>query len=299
MGSTIKIKEYDVTSLTKKVYSYYYLLPALLIYIVLFIIPTFMSFFFSFTRWTLFDWEFVGFYNFITFFSESSLNTGFWNSLIYGVLTCGLRVILGLSLAVFLTTKIKTRNYLRAVIFFPTLVSTVAVGVIFKSLLNPTRGLINQALEAVGIHGPSWLGNPHLALYAVIFVDVWKGLGVATVIYIAGLMSIPPHYYEACAIDGGNSLQKFFHITLPLIRPAMNAVIILSLIYGLKSFDLIWAMTGGGPGFSTEVIASVIYKQYINGFYGLSTAGNVILFIMISIIAFPLYKFLSRGEVEY
>lgn len=288
-----------MTSLTKKIYSYYYLLPALLIYIVLFIIPTLMSFFFSFTRWTLLDWKFVGFYNFITFFSESSLNISFRNSLIYGVLTCVLKVIISLLLAVFLTTKIKTRNFLRAIIFFPTLVSTVAVGVIFKSLLNPTRGLINQALEAIGIHGPSWLGSTHLALYTVIFVDVWKGLGIGTIIYIAGLLSIPTQYYEVCEIDGGNSLQKFFHITLPLVRPATSAVIILSLIGGLKSFDLIWAMTGGGPGFATDVIASVIYKQYINGFYGLSTAGNVILFIVISIIAFPMYKFLSRGEVEY
>lgn len=285
--------------MNKKSYSYFFTLPALVIYIVFFITPTVMSLFFSLTRWTLFDWEFIGFNNFVTFFQESSLSIGLRNSLIYGVLTSVSKVVLGLLIAVFLCSGIKTKNYLRLVIFFPVLVSTVAVGVIFKSLLNPTGGLVNQILAAIGIEGPSWLGNPHLALFSVIFVDVWKGLGVAMLIYIAGLMSIPPQHYETCAIDGGNSLQQFFYITLPLVRPAMNIVIILSLIGGFKSFDIIWAMTGGGPGFASDVLASVIYKEYINGFYGLSTAGNVVLLVLISIIAFPLLKFLNQGEVEY
>lgn len=288
---------------TKKTYigySYYYLLPALVIYVVLFITPTVISFFFSLTRWTLFDWEFIGFKNFVTFFQEYSLLIGLKNSMIYAVLSSGLKTVLGLLIAVFLCNNaLKTRNYLRVVIFFPTLVSMVAVGMIFRSLLNPTGGLVNQILEAIGINGPSWLGDPHLALYSVIFVDVWKGVGVNSLIYIAGLMSIPPEYYETCAIDGGNSLQKFFHITFPLIRPALNIVLILSLIGGLKSFDLIWVMTGGGPGFASDVLASVIYKQYASGFYGLATAGNVVLFVLVAIIAFPLYKFLIRGEVEY
>jgi len=275
------------------------MLPALIIYLVLFITPTIVSFFFSFTRWTLFDWEFIGFDNFVAFFRNSYLKIGLTNSLIYASLTSGLKVVLGLLLAVFLCSGIKTKNYLRAVIFLPAILSTIAVGTTFKSLMNPTYGPINQTLSAIGINGPSWLGNPNLVLYSIIFVDVWKGVGIAMAIYIAGLMSIPNQYYEACEIDGGGSLHKFFHITLPLVRPSMNAVIILSFVTGLKSFDTIWAMTKGGPGFSSDVLASVIYKQYCSGFYGLATAGNVILFIMIAIISFPLYRFLIRGEVEY
>ncbi len=288
-----------MVDVTKRTYSYNYAIPALLIYGTLFIVPVIMSFFFSFTRWTLFDWEFIGFDNFINFFKNSYLNIGLRNSLIYGVSTSGLKVIFGFFIAVFLTSGIRTKNYLRLIVFYPTLISTIAVGVIFRSLLNPTYGPINQFLESIGINGPSWLGNPNLALYSVIFVDVWKGVGIATVIYIAGLMSIPADYYEACEIDGANSFKKLIHITLPLIRPAMNAVIILSLVGGLRSFDIIWAMTRGGPGFASDVLASVIYKQYTAGFYGLATAGNVIFFILIAAVAFPLYRFLSRGEVEY
>lgn len=279
-------------------YSYAFLLPAGIIYCGLFLLPTVMSFFFSMTRWTLTDWQFIGFENYITFLSEPSLNIGFRNTIIYAVLTCGLKVIFGFLLGTFLCTNIKTKDYLRSVVFFPNLLSTIAVGVAFGSMMHPSQGLINKALAAVGIIGPDWLGNTKLALLSVIFVDVWKGVGVATVIFIAGIMSIPQQYYEALMIDGGGSFEKFWHITLPLSRPAMNSVIILALIGGLRSFDLIWTMTKGGPGFTTDLIASIIYKQYAAGFYGLSTAGNVILFIIVSIIAFPLYRFLTKSEVD-
>lgn len=142
------------------------------------------------------------------------------------------------------------------------------------------------------------LGDPATALYAVIAVDVWKGVGLATVIFIAGMATIPAEYYEAAKLDGVSAIQNFRHIVLPLLRPATNTVIILSLIGGLKSFDLIWAMTGGGPGFASDVMASLIYKQYTSGFYGLSTAGNVVMFVMILILVLPLNRYLSKREVE-
>ncbi len=287
-----------MTPTSKKIYSYGFLLPAGIIYFVFFLLPTLLSFFFSLTRWTLTDWKFIGFENFITFFSESSLNIGFKNTLIYAASTSGLKVIFGLLLGTFLCSDIRARGYLRSVVFFPTLLSTIAVGVVFSSFLNPTYGIINMGLKMLGSDGPNWLGDPRIALLSVAFTDVWKGVGMATVIYIAGIMSIPQQYYEALSMDGGNSWNKFFNIILPLSRPAMNSVIILSFIGGLRSFDMVWAMTRGGPGFSTDLIASIIYKQYQGGFYGLSTAGNVILFIGVSLLAVPLYTLLNRSEVD-
>jgi raffinose/stachyose/melibiose transport system permease protein len=127
---------------------------------------------------------------------------------------------------------------------------------------------------------------------------VWKGVGLATLIYIAGLASISPEYYEAARIDGATRRQMFWRVTVPLVHPATATVITLSLIGGLRSFDLIWAMTGGGPGFSSDVLASVIYKQYQAGFYGLSTAGNVILFLFIALFIVPLTLWLNRREVD-
>lgn len=284
------------TTITKQMHPYTFLIPSLGIYVVLFIIPTIVSFFFSMTIWTLTDFTFVGLDNFKMFFLEDSLSIGIKNTLIYASLTCFFKVVIGLLLAVLLTSGLRTQDFLRSMIFFPNLVSTLAVGLTFSSLMHPSKGLINTTLDSFGVLGPDWLGNVNLALYSVISVDVWKGLGVATVIYLAGLQAISSTYYEAASIDGASKLQKFFHVTLPLVRPSMNSVIILAFIGGMRTFDMIWAMTKGGPGFATDVVASIVYKQYAGGYYGLSTAGNVIMFIMIALLAFPLYKYLIRRE---
>ncbi len=282
----------------KKMYSTWFLVPAMIVFLLIFIIPTMASFFFSMTVWDFKNWRFTGLDNFIMFFSERSLNIGIKNTLIYAVLTSGIKVILAFFIAVFLTGKIKTKNIQRSIIFFPNLVSTMAIGITFTAMMHPTRGLINRALSTFMESKINWLGNPDLALFSIIGVDIWKGLSIATVIYVAGIQSIDRTYYEAAEIDGANGRQKLFAITAPLARPAMNSVIILSFIGGLRSFDLIWAMTGGGPGFATDVMPSIVYKQYAAGFYGLSTAGNVIMFIMIALLAFPLQKFLLSREVD-
>ncbi|MBY0144372.1 carbohydrate ABC transporter permease [Neobacillus niacini] len=287
-----------MSNVNKHMYSYFFIIPAAIIYTVFFLAPTVMSFFFSLTRWTLIDWEFIGLENFKQFFSEPSLMIGFKNTLFYAFSTMSLKVIIGLLLAVFLCSKIRNKNLLRSVVFFPALLSTIAVGVVFNAMMNPTIGIINKGLALIGITGPDWLGDANIALFSVVLVDVWKGVGIATVIFIAGIMAIPAEYYEAHKIDGGNSFQEFLHITLPLSRPALNTVIILALIGGMRTFDLVWAMTGGGPGFSTDLLASIIYKQYAGGFYGLATAGNVLLFLFVGLIAFPIFKLLNRKEVD-
>jgi raffinose/stachyose/melibiose transport system permease protein len=279
-------------------YPYWFYLPAFAVFFVFFLLPTFSSFYYSLTRWTLFDSEFIGLENFQRFFQEPALTKGLTNTLIYAVVTSGLKVILGMALAVLLTSSVIGRAFMRSVVFFPVLVSTIGVGLTFTVLMEPDVGLINEALGVVGIEGPRWLVDPKYALLSVALVDVWKGVGLATVIYIAGIVSVPREFYDAAKVDGATSLGLFRYITLPLAWPATMTVIILSLIGGLRSFDLIWAMTRGGPGFTSDVIASVIYKQYQAGFYGLSTAGNVVLFVLVTAIILPLYSFLRRREVQ-
>jgi len=279
-------------------YPHWFLLPGAAIFLVLFVAPTFASFYYAFTRWTLFDVEFIGFDNFVTFFTDPQLSRGFSNTIIFGVLTSGLKIVLGLLIGVLLTSDISARGYLRAVVFFPVLVSTVGVGITFQALMDPYDGLINEALAAIGIEGPGWLTDPNLALYSVILVDVWRGVGLAALIYMAGLVAIPQEYYEAAKVDGANAWHRFRSVTLPLVRPATTTVIILSLIGGLREFQLIWVMTGGGPGFASDVLASVIYKEYAYGFYGLSTAGNVVLFIVVSAVILPLFWWLNRKQTD-
>ncbi len=279
-------------------YPTWFYLPAAIIFGVLFLLPTFASLFFSLTRWTLFEAQFIGLDNFAQFFREPFLVQGLVNTLIYGVVTSGAKVVLGTLLALLLTSDIVGRGYLRSVVFFPVLVSTVGVGITFTVMMHPTQGIINEAIGLFGIKGPGWLTDPRLALLSVALVDVWKGVGLATLIYIAGIVSIPRDYFEASKMDGASSWQNFWEITLPLLKPATVTVVILSLIGGLRSFDLIWAMTRGGPGFTSDVIASVIYKQYQAGFYGLSTAGNVVLFVLVAAVILPLSVVLNRGETE-
>lgn len=281
-----------------KSYPLWFYLPGGAIYLVLFIVPTVLGFYFAFTRWTLFDSTFVGFDNFVRFFEDPSLIGSLRNTLVYAFLTSASKVVLGLLFAVLLTAPIIARGYLRSVVFFPVLVSSVGVGLTFQVLLNPSTGLVNRALGAVGIDGPRWLVDPDIALLSVAAIDIWKGVGLATLIYIAGIAAIPPQYYEAARVDGAGSWQVFRNIILPLSFPATSTVIILSLIGGLRSFDLIWTTTQGGPGFASDVLASIIYKQYQAGFYGLSTAGNVVLFVVVTAIIYPLSRWLNKREVS-
>jgi raffinose/stachyose/melibiose transport system permease protein len=283
----------------KSFYPSWFYIPATAMYVVFFAVPTFASFYFALTRWSLFSVTFIGFDNFVMFFQEPQLYQGFINTLIYGFVTSALKVVLGLGLAVLLTSRLIGRGYLRAVVFFPVLVSTIGVGLTFKALLDPYHGIVNGILHDVfGMSGPGWLTDPNLALLTVAGVDVWKGLGIATLIFIAGIVAIPQEYFEAARVDGAGPWSVFRSLTLPLSRPAMGTVIILSLIGGLRSFDLIWAMTQGGPGFTSDVIASAIYKQYQAGFFGLSTAGNVVLFVVVTAIMIPVSLLINRKEVD-
>jgi raffinose/stachyose/melibiose transport system permease protein len=279
-------------------YPYWFVMPAAVVFVTLFLVPTVASFWFSLTRWDLFDAEFIGWDNYRQFFKEPFLVQGLVNTLIYAVVTSGAKTVLGLLLAVLLTSGIWFQGFLRSVVFFPVLVSTIGVGIAFSALMHPTKGAINLALSWVGIDGPAWLSDPALALYSVAMIDIWKGIGLATLIYIAGLAAISPEYYEASRIDGATRWQQFWRVTVPLVRPATVTVVTLSLIGGLRSFDIIWATTRGGPGFASDVLASVIYKQYQAGFYGLATAGNVILFLLIAVIILPLTWWFNKREVE-
>ena len=279
-------------------YPAWFYIPAAVIFGVLFLVPMISSFYFSLTRWTLFESTFIGFDNFAQFYREPFLVKGLANTLIYAVITSGLKVILGMLLGVLLTSNIRVRTFLRSVVFFPVLVSTIGIGITFTALMHPSNGAINVALAYFGIEGPAWLTDPAYALLSVALVDVWKGVGLATIIFIAGIVAIPREYYEAARIEGATAIQQFWRVTVPLARPATTTVIILSFIGGLRSFDLIWAMTRGGPGFTSDVIASVIYKQYQAGFYGLSTAGNVVLFLLVSILVVPLSIYFNRKETK-
>ena len=179
----------------KSFYPTWFFIPALALYVVFFALPTFSSFYFSLTRWSLFDSTFIGFDNFVRFFQDPQLYTSFFHTLIYAVITSGSKVVLGFLLALLLTSPIIGRGYLRAVIFFPVLISTIGVGIMFKSLLDPFHGMVNAVLGFFGLPQPGWLTDPNLALYSIAGIDIWKGVGIATLIFMAGIVAIPTEYF--------------------------------------------------------------------------------------------------------
>ena len=174
----------------EKIYSIWFLMPAFVIFAVFFLIPVLSSFFYSLTIWDFKTFTFCGFDNYVMFFSEPSLNTSLIHTLVYAFMTSGLKVLFAFFIALFLTSKIRTKSFIRSAVFFPNLVSAIAVGITFSTLMHPTKGIINIIIKALGGSTFNFLGDPNIALFSVIAVDVWKGVSIATVIYIAGIQSI-------------------------------------------------------------------------------------------------------------
>ena len=283
--------------LNRKTYPIWLATPGLITYIIIFIIPTFASFYFSMTIWNLNEARFVGLENFITFFSMTNTRTALINTAIFALVTCCVKIILGLLLAQYICSGIKSGNYLKIVIFFPYLLGNVVVALAFRAILEPA-GTVNQFLQLIGLDAVRWLTDKRFALMTCIVADIWKGIGTVTIILIAGICAIPKSYYEAAAIDGASPWRAFRKITLPLLIPSFNTVLTLCLIGGLRSYDLVQALTGGGPGYSSEVLGTVIYKLFARGNYGLATAGNVILFIIVAFIVFPINSYVAKREVD-
>lgn len=283
--------------LNRKTYPIWLAAPGLITYIIIFIIPTFASFYFSMTIWNLKEARFVGLENFITFFSMTNTRTALINTAIFALVTCSVKIILGLLLAQYICNGIKSGNYLKIVIFFPYLLGNVVVALAFRAILEPA-GTVNQFLQLIGLDAVRWLTDKRFALVTCIVADIWKGIGTVTIILIAGICAIPKSYYEAAAIDGASPWRAFRKITLPLLIPSFNTVLTLCLIGGLRSYDLVQALTGGGPGYSSEVLGTVIYKLFARGSYGLATAGNVILFIIVAFIVFPINSYVAKREVD-
>lgn len=227
-----------------KRYPALFMAPGVLIYGVFFILPVLIGVWYSFTNWNFTRADFVGLMNYKNIISDPSIKRALLNTIIFTVVTTVGKVGLGLALAVFLNRKLHLRNYLRGISFFPAIISTVAVGIVFTAILHP-YGLLNQFFRALGLDfmAKNWLTDTKLALLSVCRVEIWKWSGFNMVIILAGLQAVPPEYQEAATIDGANAWQRFWRVTFPLILPAFNNAFVNSLIGGLKVFDIIVATT--------------------------------------------------------
>ena len=237
--------------------------------------------------------------NYKNIISDPSIKRALLNTIIFTVVTTVGKVGLGLALAVFLNRKLHLRNYLRGISFFPAIISTVAVGIVFTAILHP-YGLLNQFFHALGLDfmAKNWLTDTKLALLSVCGVEIWKWSGFNMVIILAGLQAVPPEYQEAATIDGANAWQRFWRVTFPLILPAFNNAFVNSLIGGLKVFDIIVATTNGGPGVTTQVMNTMIYRSFSFNMQGEANAGYVLLAVIVALFAVSSYSIIRKREVD-
>ncbi len=282
-----------------KRYPALFMAPGVLIYGVFFILPVLIGVWYSFTNWNFTRADFVGLMNYKNIISDPSIKRALLNTIIFTVVTTVGKVGLGLALAVFLNRKLHLRNYLRGISFFPAIISTVAVGIVFTAILHP-YGLLNQFFRALGLDflAKNWLTDTKLALLSVCGVEIWKWSGFNMVIILAGLQAVPPEYQEAATIDGANAGQRFWRVTSPLILPAFNNAFVNSLIGGLKVFDIIVATTNGGPGVTTQVMNTMIYRSFSFNMQGEANAGYVLLAVIVALFAVSSYSIIRKREVD-
>lgn len=282
---------------------YLFILPAIVIFLFVYAGPMLATFVLGFTDWNGIapTFHFVGLKNYIRIFTDSNLQEPLLNTLQFTFFTVVIQGTLALLLAVALNKSFRGRNFFRTVFFLPCVVSMVAIGYAWSLIFNPVMGPLGKLADLMNwewLSGIKWLSDPDIVLYSIILVNVWQWTGYSMVIYLAGLQSIPQQLYEAAAIDGAGSVQRFFKITLPLIAPSITITTVLSTMGGLKAFDLMYVMTNGGPGHASQTFAmasvDAFFKQKDAG---LGSALAFLMFVMILLVSYLQNRLLGRREV--
>lgn len=285
----------------RKIYPTYFIAGALVLYVVLYVFPGILGIGYSFTDWSAYSSgqiNFVGLKNFQEVFNpDNNYFSYIGNTLLFTLVTTVVKNGVGLLLAILLTRKVFLLNVHRAVLYIPAVLSALIVGMIFQSILTPDIGLLNSFLNLFSLQGPGWLTDPDIALWSVMGVDIWKGMGYIMTIFIAGIMSISPTYFEAADIDGASSWQKFKSITLPLLMPTITVTTVLNVLYGLKVFDMVYVLTNGGPGYATEVLYTDVYKEFGLGNYAMGTTLSSIMFVIMVVVGYFLIRTMTKDEV--
>ena len=275
-----------------------FILPALIIYLLFSITPFLYTIYYSFTDYTdmnPINLHFVGLKNYIKVLLTPVMLAAMKMSVFYAILLSGFQTLLGLPLAFVLNQKLKSRNLLRAVFFFPAVFSSLIIGYLWNFIMSSSDfGLINNILHQLGLGTLNFFTSKN-ALYSVILTQIWQWTGWAMVIFLANLQSISPDLYEAAEIDGANGLKKFMYVTLPLMCPSVKIVIVTGLIGGMKVFDIIYSMTSGGPGDATQTVMTVMMKKGISeGFYSTGSAFGVCFFIIVLAISAIVTKLMGK-----
>jgi raffinose/stachyose/melibiose transport system permease protein len=281
-----------------------FLLPGTLLYVTLFVFPTLSGLFYSFTDWDGVSpsYQFVGLANYDKTLHSIVFQKAFLNNTKFMLTVVIVQTMISLSLALLLVKNTKIHVLLRALYFFPTILSSVSVGLIWSFMYDPTIGLLNSALQAAGLDAltQNWIGGTTIALYSIAAVQVWAHAGQMMIVFVAGLHSIPAELYEAAKMDGGGRWQVFRRVTWPLLAPSATIVLAYTTIQSFKAFGLIFTMTNGGPNNATEILTTYIYHlAFANYSFGLASAGSMIFLILLSALTALQFKALRADRVSY
>lgn len=272
----------------------------MLIFGIFTLLPVAIALYLSFTDYDVFTrMNWIGIANYQDVFDDEYFWRALWNTLTYTAWSIPLSMAIGLGLAMLLNQKLRGLGLYRTVYYVPVVTSMVAVAMIWVQLFDPLYGVLSNAVEAIGLKGIDWLGDPRLAMPSIIVVSVWKVIGWNMLIYLAGLQGIPEYLKEAAAIDGANRWQTFWRITLPLLQPTTFFIFVTSLIGAFQVFDVVYVMTGGGPANATTTLVHQIYNAAFKSLdMGYAAAMSFVLFGIILVVS--LFSFRAmRAEVSY
>lgn len=283
--------------LSSKTAPYYFMLPTLIIFCIFMVYPIIDSFILSFHEFKFGVYKFVGLKNYMLLFKDPVFKAAITNTLIYLIIQVPIMIVLALLFANLLNQKyLKMKGFFRISIFMPAITALVAYSLVFKLLLNTDYGFVNYLLGLIGIPKVDWLNGPISSKIAIILSITWRWTGYNMVILLAGLQAIPEELYEACDIDGTNSFQKFFMITVPLLKPIILFCTITSTIGTLQLFDESYILTGGGPDNATITVAHYLYNtgfKFVN--FGYASAMSYVLVVIIGILSLIQFK-LTGGD---
>jgi raffinose/stachyose/melibiose transport system permease protein len=281
--------------------SYLFILPAVAVYVAVILRPDLLGLKYAFTNWNGLDrhYSYVGLANFTRMLGDIQVRSAISTTLIIAAALVVTKVSLGFLLALAVDSHLKTRNFLRLAFFVPVVLTPIIVSYLWKYIFS-NNGTLNTLLNAVGLDGLRWLGDPILALVSVIIVTAWQSLGLYMIIFIAGLQAIPPEINEAAMIDGAGLGRRIWSVTLPLLGPSITVCVVIALIQGLRFFDQIYALTHGGPGYSTETLSTMIYRiSFQFGEFSYGAAVALVFAIIVAAIVLPLMAVLRRREIAH
>ncbi|MBH9972064.1 sugar ABC transporter permease [Bifidobacterium sp. W8109] len=279
----------------------FFYLPAVLLLIVFIIYPLISGIRLSLTNWDGYSdaQSFVGLANYKQMLTDANFKQIVINTFIYGIGSTAIQQVLGLALALMLNKRIKGRTLWRAIIYLPALVAPVIMGIMYYFVFQYRQGALNAFLGIFGIHKIAWFNNAGLSVAIVVIVNSIQFVGVSMIIYLAGLQTMDQQVVEAAEVDGAYGWKKFWNITLPLLAPSFTTSVVLNLIGGLKLYDMIKVLTGGGPGYATNSVSTYISTVYFdNQAAGYASAIGVFLFVLIAVVTWLINKGLAKLDWE-